>query len=201
MDGGKEANLIFQWKKNSEVKNYDYVLWVKHAPSFQVCFDEASSPVKKCSECFFQSNGSTNLILSVILLPLSPSRCPGHARDLSGEFCSAAQLAAPCSTSSARRGKAKPADVAVKSKHASLVLSTPCTVLTQSLLSHSPLLLPQRWAVPFIRSFISPKLHGAALAAQMVRCRMRIGWARYHQGLGWPKHHHGITTCNFAVLW
>lgn len=181
MDGGKEVNLIFQWKKNSEVKNYDYVLWVKHAPSFQVCFDEASSPVKKCSECFFQSNGSTNLILSVILLPLSPSRCPGHARDLSGEFCSAAQLAAPCSTSSARRGKAKPADGAVKSKHASLVLSTPCTVLTQSLLSHSPLLLPQRWAVPFIRTVLSH------------RSSMVQPWQHKWWGAGWELDGHDAT--------
>jgi len=42
-DGAKADNLIFQWKTELQVKNEDYTLWVKNAPSFQVCFDEASS--------------------------------------------------------------------------------------------------------------------------------------------------------------
>lgn len=87
-DGAKAANLIFQWKKNKlQVKNEDYVLWVKHAPSFQVCFDEASSPAKKCRPHFFQSNGSTNLVLLfVILLPLSRADDPAMAGIYPGRF-------------------------------------------------------------------------------------------------------------------
>lgn len=50
-------------KNKLQVKNEDYVLWMKHAPSFQVCFDEASSPAKKCSAPFFRSDGSKNLLL------------------------------------------------------------------------------------------------------------------------------------------
>lgn len=167
------------------------MLWVKHAPSLQVCFDEASSPAKKCSARFSRSNGSTNSIsLFFILLLLSPSRWPGRAGDLSGEFCSAIQFFAWCGTSPMRRGKAKLAAVAVESKLASPGLSTPYpSQLSLSSLcpskesSHTPCSSLESGNPFHPHCFIPPRPLGTALAADMVRWGARVRWVQCCWGL------------------